>query len=176
MRKLILAAVLVALIMPAASCGDDQAAETQTAAGEAHNYAHQAPRELEQVIIDDVKEDLGIISTVRADPAPFTQAMTDVALADIQNQHAKDLAEGRYRVRVYENIEVRVTGYTDPIAEALVEFDDKSYYADSATGTAIDSPANERTGFAMALVEEEGQWKIKGIFSPSGAETAQPGE
>lgn len=172
MRKLILVTILAVLIMAAASCGDDETTGTQTAAEETHNYAHQAPKELEQVIIDDVLEDLGIIMSVRADATPFPQAMTDEALVDIQAQHAEDLAAGRYRIRDYGDITVKITGYTDPIADALVEFDDKSHYVDATTGSAIDSPTNERTAFAMALVEEEGQWKIKGIFSPSGAEAA----
>lgn len=178
MRKTIAAALLLILVLTGAACGGDDSAGSGTAAQEAHSANGQIPEELVQEITEAVNRDMEIIMSVKGDSAPLAEAMTDGALEDAQAQHAHDLAVGRYLVREYDNLTVEVTGYTEPTAEVLIELDDNSYYVNSETGAAVDSPTNEHASYILALVEEGGQWKIQGIYSssPGNSQSAHPGE
>ncbi|GBE58266.1 hypothetical protein BMS3Abin01_01199 [bacterium BMS3Abin01] len=176
MRKLVAACVLVVVAFTFTACGNDEAVSTvgtETAAA-AHDLAHDIPSELVDRVNEDVVEDMEIISSVTVDTASFSLAMTGEALTDMNRMAADDLAAGKYRKRDYRDVSVLINGYISPVVEARVEFDDYGYYVDVSTGEALESPSGERKTFAMALVEEDGQWKIKGIYSPTGTETASP--
>ena len=176
MRKLVATCcILVAAALVFTACGNDNAVSTvgaETAA--AHDLAHDTPPELVDRVNEDVVEDLQIISAVTVDTASFSQAMTGEALADMNKSAADDLAAGKYRKRDYRDVSVLINGYVSPVVEVRVDFEDHGYYVDASTGEALEAPSGERRTFAMALVEEEGQWKIKGIYSPTGTETASP--
>lgn len=176
MRKLAAACVLVVAALMFTACGNNDAASTVGAetATAAHDLAHDIPSELVDRVNEDVVEDMEIISSVTVDTAPFSLAMTGEALADMNRMAADDLAAGKYRKRDYRDVSVLINGYISPVVEARVEFDDYGYYVDASTGKALTASSGEHKTFAMALVEEEGQWKIKGIYSPTGTETASP--
>lgn len=166
----------VALLVVSCGDGSNPASETVNPAS-AHELAHEAPPEMVDKVKADVAEDLDIISRVTTDTASFPQALTGKALADMKKMAEDDLAAGRYRVRDYRNVSVEVNGYTSPVMEVRVDFEDFGYYADASTGQALDSPSGEQKALAMAVVEEDGRWKIKGIFSATGTETAtQPAQ
>ena len=127
--------------------------------------------EVDAKILADVTGDLQIISGTGADTAQLNQAMTGKALNDIKTTIGKDLSQGKYRKRNYQNIKVRTTSYSLPVVEVAAEFDDNGYYVDANTGEALGQPSSEHKSYALAAVEEEGRWKISLILSPSATST-----
>lgn len=174
LRKLLFIPVLIALALFTVSCESDNNTPIVTATQE-HVSAHEAPPEIAEKILADTTEDLRIIAATGADTASLNKALTGKALDEIKAQAATDLAEGKIRKRDYQNINVRLGDYTLPIAEVLVEFDDTGYYVDAGTGAALSEPTNEHKSYAMAVIEEEGRWKIRLILSPT-ATTTTPTE
>lgn len=173
LRRLIVVPVLAAALLVPVSCGSDSSSQAGTTQEIPHNSAHQAPPEIEQKILADAREDLAIIASAGADTSTLSNALTGSALTDTKAQTDKDLAEGKYRKRDYQNINVRLQDYAAPIAEVFAEFDDNGYYVDAVTGAALGQPVNEHKSYALALVEEGNRWKIRLILAPSAASTAK---
>ncbi|MHB8859446.1 MAG: hypothetical protein ACYC6Z_08210 [Thermoleophilia bacterium] len=153
-----------------ASCGGDQAS-TDQAVTAVRTSAHEVPPEVDAKILADVTQDLQIISNAGADTAPLADAMTGKALSETKATIGKDLSQGKYRKRDYQNIKVRTSSYSLPVVEVAAEFDDNGYYVDANTGEALDQPTNEHKSYALAAVEEGGRWKISLILSPSATST-----
>ncbi len=149
------------------SCGDTETpTTTATGAHAARTPAHQLPEETQQQIVADVKKDLEVIASMEKDDSVLAEAMTGEALAEMRSQAAADLAAGKYKKRDYREVKVELTGYTSPVAEVKVEFDNYGYYVDANSGKALETPSGEHVTLAMAVIEEDGRWEIKGIFSP----------
>jgi hypothetical protein len=165
-NKFFIVSVLVVVTLICVSCGST-ATTNQEKAQAANTSAHQASPELEQRIVADASEDLQIIASSGKDSSRLAKALTGKALEDTKSALNKDLAQGKYKQRHYQNINVRMTAYTAPVAEVFAEFDDNSYYVDASSGAALTQPALEHKSYALALVEEEGRWKIMLILSPS---------
>jgi len=161
----IIVTVLLAVILVCASCGSTTTSPEETQP--AHTSAHQAPPEVEQKIVADATEDLQIIASSGKDSSLLAKALTGKALEDTKSVLNKDLAQGKYKRRDYQNINVSMTDYTAPVAEVFAEFDDNSYYVDAGSGAALGQPALEHKSYALALVEDEGRWKIMLILSPT---------
>lgn len=171
LRKLLFIPVVMALAFFIVSCdSDDTPAVTETQPQ--HVSAHQAPPEVEEKILADTAEDLRVIAAAGSDTSQLSTVMTGKALEETRAQIATDLAEGKIRKRDYQNITVLLGDYTLPIAEVLAEFDDMGYYVDANTGAALSEPSNEHKSYAMAVIEEDGRWKIRLILSPSATTTS----
>lgn len=151
---------------------DNGTAQTETTETQAKTPAHQASPELEKKIVDDAMQDLKAIAAAGQDTNSLAQALTGKALDETKAVMAQDLAQGKYRKRDYQNINVRLQDYAAPVAQVFAEFDDKGYYVDAASGAALTEPANERKTYALALIEEGGRWKIKGIYAAEATTTA----
>lgn len=147
------------------SCGDDSS-PTDT-----KSSAHKVTAEDRDRIIAETIEDLNIISSIETDTAVLATAMSGQALEEMKAGIVKELAEGKVKKRDYQNISATFEQLNYPVAQVLVEFDDFSYYVDAKTGAALSEPTGEHMRYAMAVVEEDGLWKIQGIFAPSSAET-----
>ncbi|MFA5802602.1 MAG: hypothetical protein WC911_09025 [Thermoleophilia bacterium] len=101
----------------------------------------------------------------------LSKAMSGTALEDTKKGIEEDLAQGRYRKRDYRNINVRFTQYMSPIVTEFVEFDDFGYYVDAKTGAALTQSTGEHRAYSIYVIEEDGRWKIKGLFEPSNPST-----
>lgn len=146
------------------SCGDSSSSDT-TPAG------HKVTAEESEKIVADTTEDLNLIDSVETDTAVLATAMTGKGLNEMKTAIEKDLAAGKIKKRDYRNISAEFVQLDIPYAEVLAEFDDFSYYVDAKTGATLSQPAGTHMRFAMALVEEDGRWKIQGVFAPSTPET-----
>lgn len=171
MRKFLFIPVVIALALFTISCESDNNAPTATETQAQHSSAHQAPPEIEAKILADTTEDLNIIAATGSDTSQLSMALTGKALEETKAQIGKDLAEGKIRKRDYQNINVRLGDYTLPIAEVFAEFDDMGYYVDANTGATLTEPNKEHKSYALAVIEEEGRWKIRLILSPSATTT-----
>lgn len=169
-NRFLIVSVLVVVALICVSCGST-VTTNQEETQPAHTSAHQASPEVEQKIVADATEDLQIIASSGKDSSLLAKALTGKALEDTKSALNKDLAQGKYKQRDYQNINVRMTAYTAPVAEVFAEFDDNSYYVDASSGAALGQPALEHKSYALALVEEEGRWKIMLILSPSAKTT-----
>ena len=175
--KLIIIPIAAAALAFSFSCGpSDNNTQTQTTP----TYAHQLAPEQEARVISDAKADLQVITAAGKDTSTLSQAMSGSALAQMQATISQDLAQGKYRKRVYDNIHVVMQDYTDPYASVFVEFDDKSYYVDAGTGTPLDQPQSQHKAYAMALVQDKkdnNRWKINMILAPQANGTSTtPGQ
>lgn len=147
-----------------ASCGGEDETTTKTP-------AHAITPETVDQITANTTEDLQTVASTGSDTTALGTALTGKALEDMKKQVATDLAAGKVKNREYRNISVRFEEFNPPFAEVFAEFDDYGYYVDANTGAALGQPPGTHVSFAMAVVEEDGRWKIQGIFSPSNPNT-----
>ncbi len=162
--------VIMLLALAAVSCGDNSFPDS-TQTDEAHTSVHMVSPEVQAKIVADVTDDLRIIGQTGADTAGLSQAMNGKALTETKAAVGKDLAQGKCRKRDYQNISVHTTSFSLPVAEVSAEFDDGGYYVDANTGVALEEPKTEHKNYALAVVEEDGRWKINLILSPSATST-----
>ena len=170
MRFIAVPLVLV-LALVALSCGsggsDSQPSTVDTTATSAHDPSPQ----VKDQIVADATADLNLIASSGKDTSVLPQALKGTALQNTTDTINQDLAAGKYKKRDYQNLQVRLDDYNYPIAQVVAEFDDNSYYVDANSGQALSQPTGQHMTFDLALVEEEGRWKIQGIFLPSNANT-----
>lgn len=151
---------------------DNGAQPGDTTPTQAHGApAHQVTPEIEKKVIDDATDDLKIIAASGKDAAGLARALTGKALEEARTTLTNDLAQGKYRQRDYQGIQVRVQDVTGTVAGVSAEFDDNGFYVDAGTGAALTDPTREHKKYALAMVEEDGRWKIKSIFSASATTT-----
>jgi len=162
---------MVALFIGACDDGS-QSNNTDTTPTQARASAHQSSPEVEQKVLADATEDLRIIAATGQDASGLSQALTGKALDETRASMNKDLADGKYRKRDYQNIKVRLQDFTAPIAQVFAEFDDNGFYVDASNGAALTQPTQEHKTYALAMVEEDGRWKITGIYASAGTTTA----
>jgi hypothetical protein len=156
-----LMAVLLVMAVALSACSDDDTTETSIIG---HSLT---PEQIEKMLMD-AREDLEIIVGVTPETvADLSRALTGSALAQTRAGMDEDLAQGRYRKRDYQNISLAFEQYNAPFVEVFAEFDDAGYYVDAATGEQLTQPLNEHEALALSLTEEDGRWKISGIFEPS---------
>lgn len=150
----------------ALSCGGENSAT------QAVPSAHQLSPETRDQIVGNVEEDLQVVAGVQPETlGDLPRALTGKALEDTKKSMEDDLVQGRYRRRDYRNLNVRLYEYFEPVAQVFVEFDDFGYYVDARTGAALEQPAAAHHAYSLAVIEEEGRWKIKSILEPSTPET-----
>jgi len=156
--------MLAATAMALSACGGDNGATTVE--------GHTLSAEETDILLTDVNDDFQIIMAATPETADtLAQALTGPALEQTKAGMDEDIAKGRYRKRDYQNLSVRPQEYNAPIAEMFVEFDDHGYYVDAKTGAQLTQPVVEHKAFALSVVEEDGRWKIRGIFEPSNETT-----
>lgn len=146
------------------SCGESSSTQ-ETPSG------HKLTAEEREKIIADTVDDLSLIAGIQTDTSLLGTAMTGKALDEMKQTVEKDLAEGKVKKREYRNVTAEFEEINFPYAEVLAEFDDFSYFTDAKTGATLSQPTGTHMRFAMALIEEDGNWKIQGIFAPSTPET-----
>ena len=161
-------AVAISLLAVAAllfsSCGDASQSEEGTSG---HKLTSE---DLDRIVVETI-DDLNTVASVETDTSALSTAMTGDGLEQMKSGIEKDLAAGKIKKRDYRNITATFEEFNFPFAEVLAEFDDFSYYVDANTGANITQPTGQHMRFAMAVVEEEGRWKIQGVFAPSTPET-----
>ncbi len=170
MRFIAVPLVLV-LALVAISCGSGGSGTQPDTVDTTATSAHDPSQQVKDQVVADATADLNLIASAGKDTSVLSQAMKGTALQDATNTINQDLAAGKYKKRDYQNLQVRLDDYNYPIAQVVAEFDDNSYYVDSSTGQALSKPAGDHVKLDLALVEEEGRWKIQGIFLPSNANT-----
>lgn len=134
--------------------------------------AHQLPPGAGDQIVADVMDDLQIVAAATPEtPEDLSRALTGRALDDTRKSREDDLSRGRYRRREYRNVNARLYEYFAPVAQVFVEFDDYGYYVDAKSGASLEEPSTAHRAYSLAVIEEEGRWKIKSILEPSTPET-----
>lgn len=129
---------------------------------------HQIDQEQVDKMLEDLKYDLTFIGTIGpGNAAALATVLTGTALSDTQNMIQSEISQGRFKKRVYEDINARFETFNYPYAEAFVEFTDKGYYIDPGTQAVLSQPANERKTYSLSLIQENERWKIGGIYMPS---------
>lgn len=119
-------------------------------------------------MLGDLAYDLSFIGTIGPGiAATLNTVLTGTALSDTQNTITSELSQGKFKKRIYEDINARFETFNYPYAEVFVEFTDKGYYIDPNTQAVLDQPTNERKAYSMSLVQENERWKISGIYLPS---------
>lgn len=174
MRKFLIIPFLITVALFIGACdSSSQSSNTDTTPTQARGApAHQSSPELEQKVLADATEDLRIIAATGQDASGLSQALTGKALEETRAAINQDLADGKYRKRDYQNIKVRLQDFTAPIAQVFAEFDDNGFYVDASSGAALTQPTQEHKTYALAMVEEDGRWKITGIYASAGTTTA----
>lgn len=120
------------------------------------------------ILVANVTEDLEIVSGVTPETIDdLARALTGTALQETRSGMEQEAADGRYRKRDYRNINVEFQDYSTPIAQLRIDFEDFGYYVDVKTGEALEAPTGEKKSYAISAVEEDGRWKIRGIFTIS---------
>ncbi|MEK7816763.1 MAG: hypothetical protein AAB281_00750 [Actinomycetota bacterium] len=149
------------------ACGDSDNAKNGSADG-GGPPGHQLSQEQVDKMLGDLAYDLSFIGSVGpGDTAALATVLTGAALSDTQNTITSELAQGKYKKRIYEDINARLEVYNYPSAEVFVEFTDKGYYIDPNTQAVLDQPTSERKAYSLSLVQENERWKINGIYLPS---------
>lgn len=158
-RVILFITALAAVALLLSSCGQ----ETVTS-----EKGHGLKPEEADRLVAEVTEDLEIVAGVTPETIDdLSRALTGNALEETRAGMEQDLAAGRYRKRDYRNISVEFRDYSTPIAQLRVDFDDFGYYVDAVTGAAQGAPTGEKKSFDISAIEEDGRWKIKGIFTVS---------
>ena len=153
------------------SCGSNGAATDGAATTATVASPHQISGADQQQIVADARTDLNEIAAVGQNPATLTSALTGKALSDMEAEIDGDLAQGKYKKRVFQNIVVKIQDFTAPVAEVAAEFDDSSYYVDARTGAQLGQPRAQHRSYALALQKEGNRWKISMILSPNATTT-----
>jgi hypothetical protein len=160
------------LAFAALSCGSgDSQSESVTDTTPTKTSAHAPTEELQAKIIADTTDDLNLVAGAGKDVSVLPQAMKGSALQETTASTNQDLAQGKYKTREYQTMDVRLDSYNFPLAQVVVEFDDYGYYVDANTGEALGEPTQEHHKIDLALSEEDGRWKIQTILAPSNAST-----
>lgn len=161
----ILTAILILTVAAfLASCGGEDAENKAS--------GHTLSQEQQDRVVAETSENLEIVMGLTPETIDdLSKAMTGSALEDTKKGMEEDLTQGRYRKRDYRNINVRFTQYMNPIATEFVEFDDFGYYVDAKTGAALTQPTGEHRSYSIYVIEEDGRWKIRGLFEPSNPST-----
>ena len=153
------------------SCGSSSTATDGTTTATVTS-PHQISTADQQQIVADARTDLNEIAAAGKNPATLTSALTGKALSDMEAEIDGDLAQGKYKKRVFQNIVVKIEDFTAPVAEVSADFDDSSYYVDARTGARLgQQPAAQHRSYALALQKEGNRWKISMILSPNATTT-----
>jgi len=163
---LIAAALVVMAVLTASSCGDTTTTETTP-------IGHRLSTEEQDRIVSETIDDLNQIAAVETDTTALTAVMTGAALNEMKAGIEKALTEGKIKKRDYQNVTATFVQFDSPYAQVSAEFDDFSYYVDANTGVALTQPTGTHMKYAMAIIEEDGRWKIQGIYPPSTPQTPQ---
>lgn len=150
---------LAGMAFLSASCGEEEATKDK---------GHGLLPGDADTLVANVTEDLEIVAGVTPETiGDLKGALTGAALQETKAGIEEDSAAGRYRKRDYRNIVVEFQDYSTPIAQLRVDFEDFGYYVDAKTGEALEAPTGAKKSFAISAVEEDGRWKIRGIFTTS---------
>ncbi|MHB8161365.1 MAG: hypothetical protein ACYDGT_02565 [Thermoleophilia bacterium] len=152
------------------SCGSNSTA-TDGATTATVTSPHQISGADQQQIVADARTDLNEIAAVGQNPATLTSALTGKALSDMEAEIDGNLAQGKYKKRIFQNIVVKIQDFTAPVAEVSANFDDSSYYVDARTGAQLGRPQAQHRSYALALQKEGNRWKISMILSPNATTT-----
>jgi len=164
---LLIAAVIAAtVVITTSSCGESTSTDTVP-------IGHRLSTEEQERIVSETIDDLNQIAAVETDTSALAAVMTGDALNEMKTGIDKALAEGKIKKRDYQNVTATFVQFDSPYAQVSAEFDDFSYYVDAKTGAELTQPSGTHMKYAMAIVEEDGRWKIRGIYPPSTPETPQ---
>lgn len=165
MTAILTATMILAATVLLASCGEGETAEKK-------EMGHNLSQEQKDRIVAETIENLEIVMGVTPETIDdLSKAMSGSALEDTKKGMEEDLAQVRYRKRDYRDIKVIFTQYMSPIATEFIEYDDFGYYVDAKTGATLTQPTGEHRSYSIYVIEEDGRWKIKGLFEPSNPST-----
>lgn len=167
-RRLLLLLISVS-VLAFPSCGSE--GENGNAESiDTNASGHGLSQEQVDAIISDTKNDLTILDSMSPqDTSALEKALMGTALSDMRETITREASEGKFRKRVYDNISARLEAYTYPYAQVFVEFTDRGYFIDANSGATLEPANNERKTYSLSMVEENGRWKISGIYVPNKA-------
>jgi len=122
--------------------------------------SHTMTKKQEKALLDDLKENVKIINSTREDTSSLSKALTGSLLESTLKQHSDDAANNIIRVRKYSSPKFEIGNYVPGTVGVTMKFTDKGYLMNRETKEKLDKPKNKKTTLILALMEEEGRWKI----------------
>ena len=132
---------------------------------------HSLTPEEQERLITETTENLNKVAQAGSDVSLLPEALTGTALEETTQQIQDDLAQGKVKKREYQNINISMNQFNYPIAQVVAEYDDYGYYADANSGASLTQPSASHVKLALAVIEEDGRWKIDQILAASTPET-----
>lgn len=117
-------------------------------------------------ILTDAREDLQIISEVRADPTPLEKAVAGKALTELREQVAEEVRVGRIKVRQFDELAFEFEHVVEGTAGLSLVFTDRSYFVNNR-GDRVSEPVDIIQRYILSMQKFEDQWKITGLHVPS---------
>lgn len=159
--------IFLLLSLVAAGCNPNKPANETPVKPETQGLpdAHSLEKTEERLLMRQARENLDIVMDAGGDAEALKKGLSGQALKEMSDRIAAEKAEGKIKVRRYDDLKLSLANYTSGIAGVAITFTDNSYTTELNSDKVLDKPTGEEMKLLIALKKIKDRWMIIEIFS-----------